>query len=411
VARAFVIRPFGTKKDASGREIDFEAIHRDLIGRALAGAKLGGSTTGEIIDAGNIREDMFSLILEADLVICDVTVHNANVFYELGIRHALRKKRTVLVRGRQSADQIPFDLLTDRYLAYDLDDPAGAEAQLVDMLEATLGSDRDTDSPVFRMLPSLPEADAASVQAIPLDFREEVDRAVATRSTALLRLLAGDLRGRRFQWAGLRLIARAQWRLKDYRGAERSLEAIRDIYPTDVEANLALANVYERLAKAAPPADEARLLAASDHAIERVLGNRAAAAEQRVEALALRGRNHKTEWWRDLRDLPTVAERRAPQSTSASARRTSPTARRSSATSTTSGRGSRPRRWGPSSSTSPTTRTTGRGRTPSRATPRPTRRASASPPTWRRCACSSPRRSTRRSAASTSRTPSASGRR
>jgi hypothetical protein len=133
---------------------------------------------------------MFSLILEADLVICDVTVHNANVFYELGIRHALRKKRTVLVRGRQSADQIPFDLLTDRYLAYDLDDPAGAEAQLVDMLEATLGSDRDTDSPVFRMLPSLPEADAASVQAIPLDFREEVDRAVATRSTALLRLLA-----------------------------------------------------------------------------------------------------------------------------------------------------------------------------------------------------------------------------
>jgi hypothetical protein len=30
---------------------------------------------------------MFGLILEADLVVCDITVHNANVFYELGIRH------------------------------------------------------------------------------------------------------------------------------------------------------------------------------------------------------------------------------------------------------------------------------------------------------------------------------------
>jgi hypothetical protein len=33
---------------------------------------------------------MFSLIIQADLVVCDITAHNANVFYELGIRHALR---------------------------------------------------------------------------------------------------------------------------------------------------------------------------------------------------------------------------------------------------------------------------------------------------------------------------------
>ena len=42
----------------------------------------------QVADAGNIRADMFALIIEADLVICDITVHNANVFYELGIRHA-----------------------------------------------------------------------------------------------------------------------------------------------------------------------------------------------------------------------------------------------------------------------------------------------------------------------------------
>ena len=69
MARAFVIRPFGKKKDSSGREIDFEQVHLQLIQPALEIAELGGGTTGEIVDAGNIREDMFELILEADLVV------------------------------------------------------------------------------------------------------------------------------------------------------------------------------------------------------------------------------------------------------------------------------------------------------------------------------------------------------
>ena len=79
--RAFVIRPFGTKKDSSGTEIDFERVHKELIGPALKAAELSGKTTGEIVDAGNIREDMVALILGADLVVCDITIVNANVFY------------------------------------------------------------------------------------------------------------------------------------------------------------------------------------------------------------------------------------------------------------------------------------------------------------------------------------------
>ena len=64
------------------------SVHQELIKPALEANDLAGDTTGEIVEAGNIREDMFQLILEADLVVCDITVHNANVFYELGIRHA-----------------------------------------------------------------------------------------------------------------------------------------------------------------------------------------------------------------------------------------------------------------------------------------------------------------------------------
>ena len=137
MTRAFVIRPFREKKDAAGKVIDFERVHNELIGPALAAANLGGSTTGEIVEPGNIREDMFSLILEADLVVCDITVHNANVFYELGIRHALRKRRTVLIKGEPAADSPPFDIMTDRYLAYRLDDPAAAKEALVEPLGRT----------------------------------------------------------------------------------------------------------------------------------------------------------------------------------------------------------------------------------------------------------------------------------
>jgi hypothetical protein len=308
MARAFVIRPFGTdKKDSAGKVLDFERVHTDLIEPALMAAKLSGSTTGEIVDAGSIREDMFSLILEADLVICDVTIHNANVFYELGIRHALRKRRTILIKGGPAADAIPFDLLTDRYCAYNIDNPAEDLPKLVEMVTATLKSDRETDSPIFKMMPVLAEADPDNVQIVPLDFREEVERARVAQSKGWLRLLADDVIGRRFQWVGLKLVAKAQWDTGDFDGARKSYELIRDLYPNDVEANLALANLYERHYRKKKSPD---LLAKSDQALQRVLDSKGVSVERRVEALALKGRNHKTRWRLDFEALGTAEARR-----------------------------------------------------------------------------------------------------
>ena len=305
--RVFIIRPFGLKKDRDGQEIDFERTQSELIGPALAAANLAGGTTGEIIDAGNIREDMFSLILEADLVVCDVTVHNANVFYELGIRHALRKRSTLLIRGRQSADDIPFDLLTDRYLKYDLDDPGATTGDLVAMIQASLRTERTTDSPVFRMMEGLPEANPAAVEVVPLDFREEVARARAAGSRGWLRLLAEDVGGQRFQWTGLKLVAAAQWALKDHEGARDTLELIPPS-SSDPATTLMLANVYERLYRTAL---QPQLLEASDQALQRVLADGRADQKQVVEAHTLRARNEKTRWRLEFEPLGTLAERRA----------------------------------------------------------------------------------------------------
>src|SRR5882672_564526 len=113
----FIVRPFGTK---SG--IDFDRIETDLIRPAIEQAGLTGGTTGQFIQQGNIRTDMFEQLLTADLVIADMSIHNANVFYELGIRHALRDKRTFLIKSRSGAvasgastySEVPFDMKADR---------------------------------------------------------------------------------------------------------------------------------------------------------------------------------------------------------------------------------------------------------------------------------------------------------
>jgi hypothetical protein len=304
--RAFIIRPFEKKKDRAGREIDFDHVASVLIEPALKAVGLGGGTTGEIIEAGNIRESMFALILEADIVICDMTIHNANVFYELGIRHALRKKRSVLIRGTPAADDVPFDNLTDRYVPYDLDKPEAALQKLTDTLVATLASEK-TDSPIFNMLPTLPEIDPASVQVLPQDLAEEVMRAKAAKAGGWLRLLSQEVETRRFQWPALRVIGQAQWDIEDYEGARRTYQKLIDHDADDLDANNALANLYERQYRREKRAE---LLAASDQSIKRVLTHTRATQEQRTEALSLAGRNAKTGWRQAFEALPDVASRR-----------------------------------------------------------------------------------------------------
>lgn len=308
MARAFVIRPFNVKNDSAGNSIDFGRVAAELIGPALKACGIEGSDTGEIVEPGNIREDMFRMIMEADIVICDFTVHNANVFYELGIRHALRKRRTVLIKGKPSADDTPFDVLTDRYVAYDAADPGKARVSLIDTIKAALASERETDSPVFKMLPGLPEADLARVQVVPLTLREEIDRAVAAQSKGWLRLLAYEVDGKPFAVPALRMIADALRKLEDYDAAKEAYERIRGTALLDPAANLALANVYERLYR---KRKQRELLTSSDHAIDRVVDNTNAAWKDRTEALALRGRNAKTRWREQFASIDDRDRRRA----------------------------------------------------------------------------------------------------
>ena len=202
--RAFIIRPFGTK---SG--IDFDKVEAELIAPALDSLNIDGRTTGEVVEAGNIREDMFQMLLVSDLVVADISIDNANAYYELGIRHALREKKTFLLRAKGMANDVPFDLRTDRYLAYDAATPAEALPQLCDGLKATIASERQ-DSPVFRVLPELREPDRSKFLPVPREFREEVEYAAKARWMGKLALLGQEAKGSLWESEGIRMVGREQ---------------------------------------------------------------------------------------------------------------------------------------------------------------------------------------------------------
>jgi hypothetical protein len=292
--RVFIVRPFGTREG-----IDFDAVEQKLIQpaiRAVRSVELEGGTTLPIVEQGNIREDMFRELVAADLVIADLSIHNANVFYELGIRHGLRPNATFLLRA--DASKFPFDLQTDRYLLYDEKHPEGCLTRLTEALEATVSSDR-VDSPVYQLLPNLRSPDRAALRPVPREFREAVDCAWQAGLRGDLRLLAHE--AREFPWnvEGLRTAGRAQFDLSAIKGAVETFEWLRELRPDDVEANQRLATLYQRWAK--QEQNPAEYLAKSNVAIQRVIESPVPSSLDMAEAYALKARNIKTRWLARIR--------------------------------------------------------------------------------------------------------------
>ena len=155
--------PFGTKPGADGQDIDFNRVYAELLKPALEAAGFEVFRADEEQRAGDIRTDMFQELLVADLVLADLTLDNPNVWYELGIRHALRARGVLLVQGPRLTS--PFDIYTDRKLRYRLKDggpdPGYVEANksaLTAMALATLAADAQRKvSPVYTLLPHLRE--------------------------------------------------------------------------------------------------------------------------------------------------------------------------------------------------------------------------------------------------------------
>jgi hypothetical protein len=105
----FVLMPFGRKMDAGGHLTDFDCIYRKIITPAVAQAGLEPVRADEEKIGGTIHKPMFERLMLCPYAIADITSANPNVFYELGIRHALRPRSTVILFREGTI--LPFDIV------------------------------------------------------------------------------------------------------------------------------------------------------------------------------------------------------------------------------------------------------------------------------------------------------------
>jgi len=165
--------PFGRKPDAAGRMVDFDRVYQDLIAPAIEEADLEPLRADEEMAGGIIHKPMYERLILCEYAVADLTTANANVFYELGLRHAVRQWSTVLIFA-EGGSQLPFDVAPLRALPYKLS-PAGTPVD-ADPVRAALAirlkaaRTAIADSPVFQLVEGFPD-----IQRLKTDvFRDRV---------------------------------------------------------------------------------------------------------------------------------------------------------------------------------------------------------------------------------------------
>ena len=189
--RCFVVMGFGRKTDfATGRKLDLDKSYRLLIKPAVEDADLECVRADEIRHSGVIDVPMYQELLASDFVVADLSTANANALYELGIRHALRPRTTVVISENKLP--YPFDLNHISITSYthlgdaiDYDEVIRFRKVLGDTLRAVKAS-KQADSPVYTYLKNLlpPSEDLARALDQPEHSGEAAKMAAASTQPA-----------------------------------------------------------------------------------------------------------------------------------------------------------------------------------------------------------------------------------
>lgn len=169
----FVLMPFGQKPTTAGKIIDFDAVYHDLIEPAIRAADLEPIRADEEMAGGIIHKPMFERLILCEYAVADLTTANANVFYELGLRHAVRPSSTILLFAKNTG-QLPFDVAPLRSIPYEIgaDGKPDQIATITPILAERFQEARKhmTDSPVYQLVDGFPD-----IQRLKTDvFRDRV---------------------------------------------------------------------------------------------------------------------------------------------------------------------------------------------------------------------------------------------
>jgi hypothetical protein len=201
----FVLMPFGRKPDPNGGpDLDFDGLFERAIRPAIAEAGMEPVRADQESTFGVIHKAMFERLMLCDFAVADLTTLNANVFYELGVRHAVRPATTLPIYHK--VQRLPFDVNLIRALPYELGEKNALTEAHAQSLRQALGARlaelrrlglqlAPADSPVFQLLKDYRAPEIAHLQTD--TFRER------TRYSQEQKVRLADLR-RRQDLDGLR---------------------------------------------------------------------------------------------------------------------------------------------------------------------------------------------------------------
>lgn len=142
----FVISPIGEEGSETRERSD--QVLKHIISSSV---ELLGYTViraDKISEPGIITTQIIEYIVDADLVIADLTEKNPNVFYELAIRHAIRKPLVQMIR---KGDVIPFDVAATRIIQFDLhnlDSVASAKEEICSQVKSLEAGNNEVHNPI-----------------------------------------------------------------------------------------------------------------------------------------------------------------------------------------------------------------------------------------------------------------------
>ncbi|UXR77658.1 hypothetical protein [Staphylococcus sp. IVB6227] len=142
--KCFVVCPIGA--DDSKERDQSDSLLKYILEPVLNEFGFEVIRADKINSPSIITDDILKHLNESELVICDMSSHNPNVFYELGYRHAINKTCITMVHKDES---IPFDLSQHRTIKYskDIEDVEKAKKHLSEMI-STYENDGYNDSHV-----------------------------------------------------------------------------------------------------------------------------------------------------------------------------------------------------------------------------------------------------------------------
>lgn len=169
----FVIMGFGKKTDPDlGKTYDLDKTYKNIIRPAVIASGYECVRADEVLASGLIDKSMYALLMQADLVVADITTFNPNAIYELGIRHGVRPYSTIILKEKNG--KIPFDLDHTKMCLYShlgedigVDEAERCKNYLVTLIK-TIAKQKKIDSPLYEFIediapPILPKKEYISL--------------------------------------------------------------------------------------------------------------------------------------------------------------------------------------------------------------------------------------------------------